>query len=139
MYVWLNWHMLHCAAGTMLYLLGRGPALLVDMLGDGCHVMLLLCGCAGDGNISLLDAQRRIRQRSEPAGALPGPSSNAGRTPFHSKAAGPSRFVVSQQRRQQEEAAAATGGGHWGLHESSVSPALPGEQPGVCVYLAGDL
>lgn len=92
----------------------------------------MLCAhlpAAGDGgNISLLDAQRRIRHKSEPAGAggeagtVPGSADRrawrAGRTPFV-KGAGLSRFGAAQQQ------------------ERSVSPALPAVEPPAAAPAAG--
>ncbi|EFN52215.1 hypothetical protein CHLNCDRAFT_139064 [Chlorella variabilis] len=86
------------------------------------------------GTISLLDAQRRIRQRSEPVGGGAGARGdrrawNAGRTPFHPKAAGLSRFGAAQQQKQQPPAAAWGGlGGCWEpppQQENGASPAAP--------------
>lgn len=63
------------------------------------------------GNISLLDAQRRIRQKSEPAGAEAGAASaerrawRAGRTPFV-KGGGLSRFGAALQPALAQERSA---------------------------------
>lgn len=74
----------------------------------GCVLLRLLAGEDQSGNISLLDAQRRIRQRAEPAangaGAAAGGdrrSWRAGRTPFHAKGTGLSRFGAALGQQQQ--------------------------------------
>lgn len=87
----------------------------------------MLPAAGNGGNISLLDAQRRIRQKAEPtaageAGAAPGSADRrswrAGRTPFV-KGAGLSRFGAAQQQ------------------ERSVSPALPGVEAPTAAPAAG--
>lgn len=87
------------------------------------------------GNISLLDAQRRIRQRAEPAangtGAAAGGdrrSWRAGRTPFHAKGTGLSRFgaALGQQQQQPAPLSLAALGQSERERSTSASPGLAG-------------
>lgn len=79
-------------------------------LGSRAHT-LGPAGADGDaaGNISLLDAQRRIRQKAEPLGGGGEATGDrrawrAGRTPFHKGASGPSRFGAALQQPQERSA-----------------------------------